>query len=359
MSTLVVFESNRWVRVDDGEIAARGEEVEDALPIDEGDTVVAILSGREATVRVVPLPDLTDAQANSAARVAVAAQSLSPAETLHTTAGPADSEGRRTVVAVEAARVTQVLLDLAANGLDPDRLLVEPLLLPIVESGFVRATFDQDPVVRGTEVAFVEEAIVAPLVIGDATVATLDRPDTEEALIRSIEAPGVDLRHGVFAKRRRLSIDIARLRRLAAMALALGLIVLSAQIVHAVRLDWTASRIETENRTKAAAILPPGTVVIDPALQAEARLTALQGAGGGFGPLAATFATAVNAVPGVELGSMIFDGEGGLRATVRAPTAAELATVEARLTAAGLRSVAGPIVNNQGRPYRDITVSAR
>ena len=56
---------------------------------------------------------------------------------------------------------------------------------------------------------------------------------------------------------------------------------------------------------------------------------------------------------------MVFDGEGGLRATVRAATAADLGAVEAKLGASGLQIMPGPIVANQGRPYRDITVRAR
>ena len=131
------------------------------------------------------------------------------------------------------------------------------------------------------------------------------------------------------------------------------------QIVSVVRMNMTVASIESQNKVQAAAILPPGTIVTDPATQAEARLTALQGAGGGFTPLASAFATAVNATPNVELGSMIFDGAGGLRATVRAGSAADLSAVEARLAAVGLRVVPGPIGANQGRPYRDITVTTR
>ncbi len=356
---LVVFESGRWLRVAEGEIGARGEDVADALPLDEDEQTIAVLAGSDATIRTLALADMTDAQAQAVARSSVATDSLSPATGLHVVAGPADESGRRAVVAIEAARVTEALLDLAEKGIDPDRLLVEPLLLPIVDAGFVRATFDLAPVMRGVEAAFVEDSVLSPLIVGSEPVATLERDAIEAALVRAVDGPNADLRQGLFAKRRRWSVEVSRLRKLAAMTLTLGLIVLASQIVHVVRLNWTASNIEAENRTKAAAILPPGTVVTDPALQAEARLAALQGAGGGFGPLSAAFATAVNATPGIELGSMIFDGEGGLRATVRATTAADLAAVESRLVAAGLRSVAGPIVDNQGRPYRDITVTVR
>jgi general secretion pathway protein L len=359
MSALVVFDSGRWVRVADGAIAERGEALHEALPLAAEETVVAVLPGSDVTVRTFALPDLSDAQANAAARLAFADASLGAVETMHVAAGPADEDGNRPAVAVDAGRVSERLRALSEAGLDPDRLLAAPLLLPIAEDGYVRATFDAETVLRGPRGAFVEDAALTPVLVGDASVTTLERAAVEDAVVRSVDGANADLRHGAFAKRRRLALQEARLKRLAAMVLALGLIVLASEIAHVVRLNWTASSIEADNRVKAAAILPPGTTITDPALQAEARLTALTGAGGGFTPLASAFATAVNTVPGAELGGMVFDGEGGLRATVRATSAAELAAVEARLAAAGVAMVAGPIVDNQGRPYKDITVRAR
>lgn len=359
MSALVVFETGRWVRTADGRVIERGDALAEALPAGEDETVVAIVPARDVTIRSLLLPNLSDAQANAAARIAMAEHSLTPVEALHVAAGPADEDGHRTVVSIAATRVTERLVSLAEVGLDPDRLLATPLLLPIPETGFVRATFDTETVVRSRDAALLDDDVLTPIFLGDAAIATLDRPSIEEALARSVDGVNADLRQGAFAKRRNLALDAARLRRFAVMALILGGLVLVTQIVSIVRTNMTASRIEDDNQTRAAALLPPGTVVTDPALQAEARLTAIEGAGGGFTPLASAFATAVNATPNVELGSMIFDGQGGLRATVRAASPTDLDAVEARIAAAGLRATSGPIVANQGRPYRDITVTAR
>ncbi|MES2290977.1 MAG: type II secretion system protein GspL [Pseudomonadota bacterium] len=359
MSALVVFESGRWVRTADGRVTGRGEDIAGALPAGDDETVVAIVPARDVTVRSLLLPDLSDAQANAAARLAMADHSLTPVEALHVAAGPADEDGNRTVVSIEAARVTQRLVSLADVGLDPDRLLAAPLLLPIPETGFIRATFDEETIVRGRDAALLDDDVLSRIVVGDSQIVTFDRPAVEQALVRSVDGVNADLRQGPFAKRRNLALDEARLRRFAVMALVLGLLILAIQIALIVRMNMTASGIEADNRSRAAALLPPGTVVTDPALQVEARLTAVEGAGGGFTPLASAFATAVNATPNVELGSMIFDGQGGLRATVRAGSPADLDAVEARIAAAGLRANSGPIVANQGRPYRDITVTVR
>jgi general secretion pathway protein L len=356
LSTLVVLDDGHWLRIAGGEVGARGNDIFEALPVAENETTVAIMPARDTIVRMLDLPGLSDAQATAAARLAMADQSLSGVDMLHVATGPADELGVRPVVGVETAKLAGRLQTLAAIGVDPDHLLAAPLLLPRPEAGFVRATLGDEAVVRGNATGFLDDPALTAAITGDATITTLDRTDLETAIIAAVETPGADLRHGAFAKRKPWSVDVGRLRRFAVMTLVIGVLILLTQTVAVVRLNMTASNIEQRNIANAAALLPPGTIVTDPALQAEARLTAMQGAGGGFAPLASALATAVNATPNVELGSMIFDGEGGLRATVRAASAADLSAVEARLTASGLRVEPGPIVANQGRPYRDITV---
>lgn len=356
MTTLVVLDDGHWLRIDDGGIVGRGSDVFEALPSDENEIVVGVVSARDSVIRNLDLPGLSDAQATAAAKLAIGEQSLTGPELLHVAAGPVDEGGYRDVVAVESATIASKLQALAAVGLDPDRLLAAPLLLPRPDIGFVRATLGQEAIVRGQGTGFLDDPALTEAIVGTAPVAPIDRLALESAIIDAVGAPGPDLRFGIFAKRKPWAIDVNRLRRFAVMTLVLGGLILLTAIAAIVRTSMTASNLENQNIANAAAVLPPGTVVTDPALQAEARLTAMRGAGGGLAPLASAFATAVNATPNVELGSMIFDGEGGLRATVRAASAADLSAVEARLAAAGLRAEPGPIVANQGRPYRDITV---
>jgi general secretion pathway protein L len=252
-----------------------------------------------------------------------------------------------------------LLAALAEVEVDPDHLVAAPLLLTRPEVGFVRGDLGSEIVVRGQDTAFVDDPVLTPLLTGDKPLVTLDRSALEASLIAAIEFPEADLRQGVFAKRRRWPVDVARLRRYAVMALVIGALILTAQLVTIVRLNARASAIEANTVVEATALLPPGTMVTDAVLQSEARLAAMQGAGGGFEPLAAAVAAAVNATPAVELGSMVFDGEGGLRATVRAGSTADLDAVVTRLGASGLQVVPAPVVAGQGRPYRDITVRAQ
>lgn len=355
MSALALFSDGRWLRVADGAVAGAGDRYESAVPGDD-ERVVAILPAHDVAIRSLDLGILAEVQAQAAARFAVAEGSVAAGVSLHSAAGFADAAGRRPVVAIEAARMTEHLLRLADAGFDPDHVLAAPMVLPRPDAGFVRGDLGSETVLRGADAAFGDDVVLTPLLTAGAEVVTLDRSLLEASLIAALADPEADLRSGPFAKRRRLSLAVDRLRWIATLALVSGLLVLASQFVFIIRAHGRAAALETEARTLAAAILPAGTVVTDPAAQVEARRAALQGAGGGFASLAAAVAAAIEADPQVELGALNYEADGSLRATVRATDEAQFDGVAARLQAAGLTTLYGPIVGGQARPYREVTV---
>ena len=135
------------------------------------------------------------------------------------------------------------------------------MLLARPETGFVRGDLGSEIVVRGTDCAFADDPVLTPLLTGDGPLDTLDRSALEAGLVAAVEFPEADLRHGLFAKRRRWPVDSARLRRSAMMALIIGVLVLTAQIVTIIRLSARASTLEAETLVQATAVLPPGTTV--------------------------------------------------------------------------------------------------
>ena len=359
MNALVVFDDGRWLRITGSEVTTRGDQMATALPMHEGEVVVGVVPGHEVAIKSLALPDLADAQARAAARLAIAETSIAPFEALHVATTDADPDGMRIVVSVEASRVTERLLSLAQAGLDPDHLLAAPLLLPMPEQGFVSGDMGDGVMVRGQGAAFPDDAVLTPLLTGGNVPQALDRAALEAALVGAVADPQADLRTGVFAKRHRWAVDHARIRQLAVLVLVLGLLVLAVQFVAILRINARAAAIEADTKVRAAALLPPGTTVTDPVVQVEARLATMGAGGAGYRPLAATLAAAVNAVPNAELGSLMFDGTGGLRATVRGATAGDIDAVQARLVSSGLTVDPGILIANQGRPYRDIMVRAR
>ena len=352
---LMTGDAPHWLRIADGAIVARGEGL---AAHDPDDHVVAVIPAQDVTIHHADLPDLAEAQAQAAARLMIVEQSVGAADTLHVAVGKANGAGDRPVVAIDRAKMVALLGDMVAQGHDPDLVIAAPMLIARPESGFVKADFGTETIIRGHDGAFVDDPILTPLLTG-GVLTTLDRPALERGLIAGVTNPEVDMRQGVFAKRRAWGLDRVRLRRIGRLALALAAVTLLFGIVQLVRLNMAADRIATNNIVIARAALPPGTNINNPLIQVQEQLNNLRGPGGGMLPLAAAVATAANATLNVELTSMIFDGGGTLRITARATSAADLTTFEARLSGAGLTSAAGPALVDQGRQIRDYTVSVK
>jgi general secretion pathway protein L len=355
--TLVLMpgDAPRWLRISDGEIVARGEGL---AAHDPDDHVVAVVPARDVTIHHADLPDLAEAQARAAARLLVADQSAAPAGTLHVAVGKPNGAGNRPVVAIDRAKMVAMLADMTSQGHDPDVVVAAPMLLARPDTGFVRGDLGGETILRGYHDAFADDPILTPLLTGGA-VTVLDRASLERGLVAGVMTPEVDLRQGIFAKRRAWGLDWPRLRRIGWLMLAVAVATLLFQVIQLVRLNMAADRIEANNITIARATLPPGTTVNNPLVQVQEALNNLRGPGGGILPLAAGVASAANATPNLELTSLIFDGGGTLRITARAVTPTDLMIFEAKLKEAGLTSASGPLLVDQGRQVRDFTVSAK
>ena len=348
-------ETPRWLRVADGVVVARGD---GAMLAEPEEYVVAVVPAHDVTIHHAELPDLSELQAQAAARLMIAEQSASSAESLHVAVGRATVNGDRPVVAIDRARMTAWLVDMAAAGVDPDSMVAAPMLLPRPAEGFIKGDFGNETILRGRDTAFVDDPVLTPLLTGGTAVA-LDPEALERGFVDGVTDPEVDLRQGIFTKRRVWGLDWVRLRRIGWLAVGIAVATLLFHVMQLVRLNMAADRIEANNVVTAGAALPPGTTVNNPLLQVQEQLNSLRGPGGGMLPLAAGVATAANATPNVELTSMIFDGGGTLRITARATSAADLTAFETALAAAGLSSASGPVLVDQGRQIRDFTVSAK
>jgi general secretion pathway protein L len=355
--TLVLLPGDvpHWLRITDRAITARGQGM---AAHDPDDHVVAVVPAQDVTVGHVALPDLSEPQAQAAARLMMADKSASALDRLHVAVGKADRAGDRPIVAMDRATLAVFLADMATQGHDPDAVIAAPMLLARPEAGFVRGDFGNDVILRGPDSAFADDPVLTPLLTG-GNVTTLDRKTLEQGLVDAVANPEVDLRQGIFAKRRAWGVDWIRLRRMGWLALAIAVASLLFHVVQLVRLNGAADRTEANNMVAARAALPPGTTVNNPVLQVQEQLNSLRGPGGGMLPLAAAVASAVSATPNLELTSLIFDGGGTLRITARAPTPTDQMVFEAKLKEFGLTPASGPTMVDQGQQIRDYTVSTK
>jgi general secretion pathway protein L len=228
----------------------------------------------------------------------------------------------------------------------------------VPEEGFTR--FDRDDVSlwRGPAAAFALEPDLAELVVENAPVAAIDYEAFEAALPAALERPLVNLRQGPFALRRAWRLQAPRARRLLILALALALVTLVLHIAQIAAYTLAADRAEAETRSIAATALSrsPGSAG---AGDLGRRLAELRGGGVGFGAILSAVFAAVQAVPGVELSSFAFTGDGSVRLSARGDTPAALADMSQRIEAAGFAVDRMPPRVMAGRQTQDMTVRPR
>jgi general secretion pathway protein L len=194
---------------------------------------------------------------------------------------------------------------------------------------------------------------------GETPIAEIDDGLVEAEMGAAVEAMPVDLRQGIFAKRRRWRVDLGLVRRLVATAGLILLVTLLVQAVLILRYDVDANRLDGEIETVARRALPRGARIEDPRVQLADRLAELRGGGLGFGPMAALLFAAVRDTANIELSVLLFDRDGSLRVTVLASTDADIAALETRLKAQGLDAKSGAVRTGGGRQMADLVVTAR
>jgi general secretion pathway protein L len=347
----------RWVRIADGGVAARGSGVE-GLEADRGALVVAVVPGEEVALRWLDLPGgLSPAQAAGAARLAAAELSAQSVDELHVAAGrEARDGGARCIALVPMETMRAWLGCVEAAGFDPERAIPETLLLPAPDHGF--AIRDSGPLrlYRARDEAFAVEPELGQLILAGRPAVQVD---DDSGLVEVLEDLPLDLRQGPFARRRDWSVAPARARRLAVLVAALILVSLAVQIVAIARYSFAADAAEAETGRVAAAALPRSPGLPDPEAALTRRLAELRGGGAGFGATASALFDAVKATPNVELSALAFSPDGLLRATVQADSPAAVEALRQRVESSGFAAEAGPPRSGGGRRIADLTVRPR
>ena len=342
----------RWLRVDERRVLAEGE----GIPPPNDDPVVAVPPADAVTLHWAALPDRSLAQATAAARILVAEASATPASELHVAVG--DGAGERPIAVVAADAMRGWLSALASAGIDPDAVAPAPLLLPAPETGFVRAELASGGVVRGPASGFADEARLTELVTGGEAPRTLGRAALDAALVAAAAAPALDLRQGPFARRRRIGIDWALIRRLALLGAVIVLVTLGISLVRIAKYSFAADALELQAGQLAATGLPRGETITDADRQLAERLGAVRGPGLGFTAMAASVFAAVRQVPGTEVSGLEFTPTGDLRLTVAAARESLPTDLKRAIERAGFNVSAGVFTSANGRVTGEMTVRA-
>jgi general secretion pathway protein L len=346
-----------WLRLEDGAVPARGNDLRDLPPLADPATgatirVAAAVPGEEVSLHWAELPaGLSDPQAQAAARMIAADLGAQTADELHVAVGPEQEGALRCIALVSALHMAEWIARLQAEGMDPDLVFPEPLLIPAPQQGLLRYTGAHLPLFRGQAEAYSIEPDLAAFLGAEAKA--LDDAEFENGIVNALAALPVNLRQGPFAKTRRWGVDWKRVRRIAWMAAGVLALALAVQVTSLLRYTFAADEAEQEALALAQQAAPGST----PA-QLELRL-AQTGADSGFAPLAAALFNGVRATPNVQVSAITFDRAGGLRATIAADTPASIAALQQQIASSGFSSEAGVASTQSGRPTAELTVRER
>lgn len=357
-----------WWDMADGQICARGEDLDplSAAGRDapgEDRRIVALVAAADCTVRSFAFDDLPPAQAEGAARLKAAEASIGGREHVHVAARWfADGEGEGGSVltaATSAGQFARGLAILQRRGLDPDAALPASLVPPVPEAGVVEAEIGGESVLRGAEIACIDEAPLRAALVGDRPVVPLEDEARDRALREAFVAPAVDFRSGPFRKRRaRIAVTPRQWRVLAALA---GFVLLGSLLIGLTLLakySLGAEREDARALAEARAIVPEATDLAAAEQELRQRLAAR-----GLGALTFTVPSsalyaALEEAPAVALRQLSYEPGGLVSASLSAARPEDINTALIALQRDGYVITANSRREATGETWADITVRA-
>ena len=241
-------------------------------------------------------------------------------------------------------------------GLNPD--IVIPAALAIAPSEQVAAAeFDGIELLRGLAVAAPDEPVFREMLIGQNEVQSLDTIIVREMLLSACEAPLLNLREGIFAKRERtvlVTLDQRKwIERLAIALVATSLLLATVTLAK----YWMATDAENDRALAAAQKIDPAITDI---AQAETQVDrALQQRGiasGRFMPLSAALWRSVKASPNVTVRELRYGADGILTIVLAAPNADSVNKALVTIQQDGYRITATPRQDASGATLVDMTM---
>lgn len=330
----------RWQRWADGRLTASAPgwpTADPAVPL------VLAVPGEAVALHWLDLPDLAPAQAAAAARMALADR-LGEGDP-HIAVAP--GAGPRAVAVVSRTAMAGWLAELARHSLSASRIIPDPLLLPVPDSGWAVMRDETRVLARSPDAAFAAEADLAAALIGN---------DPVEEVPPAAPAPdALNLLVGDFAPVTRWQPPPGLWRRWALLAATIAGLWLAGDVAALVRARAAASAADAETLALARPLLPAGAEDGAAALAGLQAVARQRGADGGLAALAAPVVQALAARQGAGLGSLAYTPASGLVAGV-AGGPAEAQALATALAPSGLTVSIGATRATADASLTDVTV---
>ncbi len=350
MNATVVFIGRAdlpWLRIEEGAIVARDEHA-----LDVQGPVVAVVPAGRVTYRRFDTSALAPAQALAAARIEATDASLGMPEDRHV----AVSFDRTEFAVTSREALIADLAALGVEGMAPYAVIPSPSLLPRPEAGYLSAELPGETVLRGPDGGFAADDAVSALIVSDGPVAAMTREEVEAAIIAATDQPPLNLLQGEFAPRVIWIAEEGYWRRLGRYALIALALTIAIPIVKWGKLVAATSAMDAETAQIAATALGEAEGTAQSIDTLRARLAERRGGGQGYLATQAALTRVVEATPNADLGGVVFDLGGAMRATVRGTSQADIDMVRNALISSGFAVDMAAPSNVQGRQQAELTL---
>lgn len=350
-----------WLRVVGDRVVQRGEgrdwrTATGLVALPAGDAAMLVVPSGEAVLHWIACPGMTVRQGAAAAPLMALEASIGPVDALHAAVLPAiDPEHPHIVAVAGRDRMERWIAEADALGVPDAVFIPAALLLPSPEEGFVAGPIGGEAVLRGTDCALGADEPHAPLILTDAPVRVLDDRAVEEGLVAALVLPPMTLRQGSYALRRPTALDPAWLRRVAMLALLVGVVSLFIGLAQIVRLNGEASALDADTLARAHTVVPEASDAADADQRLAARLAA-RGAGAGFTGTSAAVMAAMQGAPGVTMTSLSQLADGSVRVQLSAARPEDINVALIALQNAGWRIAANGVQQQGAQTLADISV---
>ncbi len=351
-----------WWSVRDGAIAAHGwldgHKQDSALPMaGPNDRIMALISADRMLVRWADMGDLPAPQAEAAASLKIAGESLDKADGLHVVAAH-NPDGQVLVCSLSKADLQYGLDRLGEYGLDPDIILPAALAVTPAEAAVVRVDLgDGAPILRGEKLAVVDEPSLRAALAGQAEIAEIGDDAMKDQLRKAFANPPINLRRAAFSKRRSGRRISPQQWRILGMML-LGGLLLSLMLGLATYWQYHRAAAREDARMLAAV-----RKIAPQAASAEAAEAALNRALGQKGQAVRSFTALASALFAelqnereTALRDMRYNRDGTLAINLAAPTADPINRVLLALQAQGYKVTATSRQDTSGLTIAEITM---
>ncbi len=345
-----------WWRVEQGAIAKRGsvEALHDeefrAISADAGESTLALLPSSETAIYCSSWPDLTLAQAAAAANAETLAKAMGARDDTHVASAPNLGEGGVTETisaSTSAAYLSHWLDELALADIDPDAVTPAGLILPASDQSAHRAVIGDDIVIRSADMVFSDEETLRSVLLGDSEITDLTAEQLETQLLAAFARPPLNLRQGIFAKKRQLKwLTRQQIKRLSQMAAAIMLLVLAGFLVEIVKYHISEDQVRSEALAEAQEIFPNAADISGAEQMADAEL---QSRGMGqrmFTVPAVALFNAIDPIPSISARNLSYQADGVVTVTLAAPRKEDIDTVLLQLQREGYQVSVPPALTN-------------